>query len=108
MDTPIISSSVIYWINVLNGLHILSMCIAAVLGVSFFAYVFTCEEEKYNPKTIVSIIIGFILSILFAIFFPNKETLMEMLIFDKITPANINIAISEVKELIDYIIQMCK
>ena len=108
MDTPIISSSTIYWINVLNGLHILSIITASIVFVGILAYLFTCEGMKYNPKVIISMTVGFIIFILFAIFCPDKETLMEMLVFDKITPANINTAINEVKELIDYIIQVCK
>lgn len=60
--------------------------------------------KKYN---ILSMIVG-ILLILIAIFIPNKQASIEMLIAKTATFDNTNWSIQQIKEIIDYIVMALK
>lgn len=109
---PIISPWIIYLISLLSVFKVLAIILVAILSIgsimSATCYHDSCgkyrrwgsdldhEESKMNKKLLKGCIVGFIVSLVLAIFIPDRETMTMMLIADNVTPDNIE----NVKELI--------
>lgn len=107
----IINPMWIYWINVLDGLQLLSVvltCIAIgctiIMGVTWIATSLSDEEEKSVLKWLRIFFFCALGFVTIAIFIPNKETMIEMLVARFATRSNIALGVEQVKEIIDYII----
>ena len=117
----IINPSVFYWIQVLSDLEIVSamlgifLMIGAVITIGYWIYNYIefIEYERDSYKhyctlcrrlTFILGILG-ILCILAAIFLPDKQTSVEMLVARTATYDNVSWTVDQVKEVIDYIVK---
>lgn len=127
MNNYVIDPSVFYWINTLGTMHTIFaifgwFLIAAGIG-TLIAYFFCVSEidtwgeptrtqyimksKAYRKGTIILFAVG-ILLVLASIFIPGKQTSIEMLVARTATFDNVNWTVSQVKEIIDYIVSALK
>lgn len=107
----IINPMWIYWIHVLDGLKTLSIvltCIAIgcaiIMGITWITVSLSDEEEKTVLKWLRIFLFFALGFVTIAIFIPNKETMIEMLVARFATHSNIALGVEQVKEIVDYII----
>ena len=107
----IINPMWIYWINVLNGLKILSIALTGIaigctliMGIIWISTSLSDEEEKSVLKSLKIFFFCALGFVTIAIFIPSKETMIEMLVARFATHSNIALGVEQVKEIVDYII----
>ena len=117
----IIDPSVFYWIHALSDLKTLSIVLAVflIMGAAvavccwiynYFEFV-DCELNRYKRYYMLSRRLTFILGIpgflclLAAIFLPDVQTSIEMLVARTATYDNVSWTVDQVKEVIDYIVK---
>lgn len=116
--TYIISPSWVYWLNVLNTVHIIADIIAVLSGIGSAALIFglilmyddyvgtDTYTQLWRAAKILSII--FITTVLGAIFIPSSETMLTMKIAELATKENVSLTVQQLKEIVDYIIEAIK
>ena len=121
MTSYIINPSTLYWFNVLSSLKDLATVLACFCGVGTAACAFVWvynyiewieyERERHKKyahagrRATISLGIVTIVLIAAAIFLPSQETSVEILITQNLTHENINWTVSQVKEIVDYIVK---
>ena len=107
----IINPMWIYWLNVLNGLRMLSIvltCIATgctiIMGITWITTSLSDAEEKTVLKWLRIFFFCALGLVTIVIFVPSKETMIEMLVARFATRSNIALGVEQVKEIVDYII----
>ena len=95
-----------YLLGVADSLKVAGEIFSAVLCGALVVYLIycACEGEELNKKAFRNMIIGFILSLSVAILTPSREVCQEMIISSVVTHENVNGAIENTKELVDYIV----
>lgn len=119
----IINPSWVYWLNIVNGIDIVSAIVCAILGIMTLCgtiwYVCTlvgdADEERADwtsakERKVLKPYLkaGWILTVLFllvALFMPTKETLLEMQIARLATAENAEKALEAVKAAADYVVE---
>ena len=117
----IINPSVFYWIQVLSDLEIVSVMLGIFLmigagitiGYWIYNYIEFTEYERDSYKYYCTLcrrltfMLGIpgILCILAAIFLPDKQTSVEMLVARTATYDNVSWTVDQVKEVINYIVK---
>lgn len=115
----VINPALIYWINIIDAVRSLCVAIAVMsailLCVALVGFVYNQIEsvdhvnnKKYAEmckkySIILCICLG--ISLLFSIFVPWKETVIEMIVASYITPNNIELGIDGLKSVIDYVVE---
>lgn len=104
--TPIINPWWFYLFDMVEKLGSTSTIIATILGIGgvvyFIIWGVVCEGEKLKySKLIVTL---FIISTIFAIFTPSKETCYQMAAASLVTPDNLTTAGNAATDIIDYIV----
>lgn len=121
-----IDPSVFYWINVLAGAQTLFGVFGGITligGVAFivgaiynkYQIIYWGEKSSDNKQYLkvctrgarICMTIGILLFLGF-VFFPDKETSMQMLVAKTATFDNVNWTVAQVKEVIDYIVTAIK
>lgn len=121
MTNYIINPSTFYWFNVFSGLKEFTtvfacFCIvgtAACIGIWIYNYTQWIEYERERYKkyarmgkcATIGLGIASIILVAAAIFLPDKETSVEILVAQTLTHDNVNWTIAQVKEIIDYVIK---
>ena len=117
----IIDPSVFYWIHTFSDLKTLStvLAVALIIGTvivascwiyNYFEYI-DCEINRYKRYYMLCRRLTFILGIpgilclLAAIFLPDIQTSIEMLVARTATYDNVSWTVDQVKEVIDYIVK---
>lgn len=107
----IINPMWIYWINVLDGLKLLSIVLTGIaigctilVGITWVSMSMSDEEEKSVLKWLKIFFFCALSFVIIAIFLPSKETMIEMLVARFATHSNIALGVEQVKEIVDYII----
>lgn len=127
----IIDPNVFYWVNTLNYIKIFFGVLGGILIVAFgfaiVAYIYNWEESiRYGidayPEThekqkkymkisrnaaIICGIFGFLFLIV-CLFIPDKETGIQMLVAKMATFDNVDWTTTQIKEMIDYIVNAIK
>lgn len=116
--TYIINPSWVYWLNVLNVIHITAAIVAVLSGIFcgglIIALLFTYEDyvgtDTYTKLQRVTKIfsIVFITTLLGAIFIPSSETMLTMKIAELATKENVSLTVQQLEEIVDYIIEAIK
>jgi len=116
--TYIINPSWVYWLNVLNTVHIIAGIIAVLSGIGSAVLVFglmLMYDDYVGTDTYTQLrraakifFIIFIITVLGAIFIPSSETMLTMKMTELATKENIQYTSEQLKELIDYIIMAVK
>lgn len=107
MNDYYINPSWFYWINVADNLRmvlIISLILIAsgtVIGVPILSE--ACGDEISYKKLLKKCIIILCICIAGLVFIPSKDTCIEMIVAQTVTPANVNYAKGEVKDVIDYV-----
>ena len=113
---PIINPALFYWMSVAESIGIYAFILALISGITLVivcgVYAFDSpwdeDEEKNFKKAIKILAIVLMLSILFSIFIPSKNTMIEMLIAKYATYDNANWTLETVKSAVDYIVEAIK
>lgn len=114
MDAPIINPWIIYYIDICNNINILMVFIIILLLLStlFLSLLISIDWEYGGKKLFLKIkkyiplyLITTFIIIFFTVFLPSKGTLYKMIILKNITPNNISIIKSSLKESKDTIKQ---
>lgn len=98
--TPIISPWWFYLFNIVENIGCASFIITMILGLVGIIYALINETIKFN-KMLVTI---FIISGIFTIFTPTKETCYQMAAASLVTPDNLTAAGNAATDIIDYIV----
>lgn len=115
---PIINPWLIYLLNIISTLKtffaVLGFVMVIATMISIVVFMSIAEDYDFNPenkivsrlkKKCIIIFALTVISILMAILLPDKETLYTMLVFNYITPNNIDLGVENVKTLIDYVVE---
>ena len=128
MTDYIIDPTVFYWMNALGNIQVVSAIIGSILlaaAIGFMvAYVYNYTEfvdyERYErtdyadiakkymkicKKFTIGTFIPGLIFVLLAVFIPSKQTCVEMLVAKTATFDNVNWTVSQVKEIVDYIVK---
>ena len=115
----IIDPKVFYWISVMGILKTVTGVIGGILLTTSFgcaiAWIYYHESAKtyegdeqwrklLKKWTLIALSIGVPL-VIASIFIPGKSTSVEMLIARTVTVENVNWSVSQVKEIVDYIVK---
>lgn len=112
MNTPIIDPMIFYWMNILNNLAQLPFILILVLLVYFFGilihqdyvdYEERAAFKKKHQKALKRLLYITIVVSLLSLFIPTKETMLNMLIADQLTPANIHLIGDNLKDAVIFI-----
>lgn len=113
----IVNPSIFYWMSVLDaidGVSIVFMTLSTA-GVIVLTACFSCDhdwwdedDKKLFQKWKRIVITVFVVSILFVVFIPSKETMVEMLVAKFATVENANWTLENVKSAVDYIVEAMK
>lgn len=112
MNTPIIDPMLFYWMNILNNLAQLPLILILVLLVYFFGVLMhqDCVDyderaafKKKHQKALKRLLYITIVVSLLSLFIPTKETMLNMLIADQLTPANIHLIGDNLKDAVTFI-----
>lgn len=112
MNTPIIDPMLFYWMNILNNLAQLPPILILVLLVYFFGVLMyqDCVDyderaafKKKHQKALKRLLYITIVVSLLSLFIPTKETMLNMLIADQLTPANIHLIGDNLKDAVTFI-----
>lgn len=122
MNDPVISPWIFYFLGLLTPLQLFfffSASISFIIGCIAFLHLFDCEDwvdrykgenAFYNKKLkkasriFYVTTIFFIFSTVMSIFLPDKNTVVQMIVASKVTPANIDKAADIGEKAIDKII----
>ena len=107
-----------YWLNIADGLHIISI-ITLIIGAvgSFIAAIFYFECLSYGDedsdfikakKILKLFIISAIIGAIGVIFIPDKNVLIEMQIAKFATYENAEWTLETIKSAVDYIVEAAK
>lgn len=121
MTNYIINPSTFYWFNVLSSLKDFTTVLACFCGVGtavctiVWIYNYTewieyeCERYKeyarISRRATIGLGIVTFISIIAAIFLPDKETSVEILVARTLTHDNVNWTIAQIKEIVDYVVK---
>ena len=117
---PIINPVVIYVINLMGSLRvglIVATVIFAVLTIFCAANYMdmsegNSEECKQSAKKFFRsskrFLVCFALTFILVLFVPSKDTCVEMLVANYVTPDNIDVGVEKTKETVDYIVEKIK
>lgn len=112
MNTPIIDPMIFYWMNVLEHIqHLPEMLLLILLlfglGSMLFEMDLDYEEKasfrKFYKKMLKILFYVMCASFLLSLFIPSKETMLNMLIADQLTPANIHLIGDNLKDAVIFI-----
>lgn len=112
MNTPIINPMIFYWMDVLEKLQtlpamLLVFLILFGLGALLFESGLNYEEREafrvFYKKTLKFLFYIMCAASLLSIFIPSKETMLNMLIADQLTPANIHLIGDNLKDAVTFI-----
>lgn len=112
MNTPIIDPMLFYWMNILNNLAQLPPILILVWLVYFFGVLMhqDCVDyderdafKKKHQKALKRLLYITIVVSLLSLFIPTKETMLNMLIADQLTPANIHLIGDNLKDAVTFI-----
>jgi len=112
---PIINPLYFYWMSLLGRVSQAAIIFAVFSGIAAIVtaiwYMCIVNDDcyaKWLPLSLkwfkVSLII-FIITFVLAMAIPDKDTLIEMMVFKHVTPDNIAAATDSVKGIVDYIIE---
>lgn len=117
----IINPSVFYWIQILSNLEIITtifgifLTLGAIIVAGAWAYNYfefiEYESDSYKRYYMfcrrLTFMLGIpgILCILAAVFLPDAQTSVEMLVARTATYDNVSWTVDQVKEVIDYIVK---
>mgnify|MGYP006896750823 CR=1 FL=1 len=124
MNNYIIDPSVFYWMNTLGNIQSVSsfiggflLIVAVVCAIGYVYNRSEVESGQYDDNKrylaickrwlAVTLPAGLIFTLL-AIFIPNKNTSIEMLVARTATFDNVDWTVAQVKEIIDYITNALK
>jgi len=96
-----------YWLHVVNIIG--GVCVAAALvsgvAVTVFAICDHIEGEDEHKKLVRKLTIIFVITMVGAIFIPDKTTMISMMVAKLTTVTNVNITVDAIKDIVDYIVQ---
>lgn len=117
----IINPSIFYWIHTLSDLKTLAITLGVFLAIGtvvmigcwiynyaeFIEYERDCYKHYYTLFRRLTFMLGIpgILCILAAVFLPDAQTSVEMLVARTATYDNVSWTVDQVKEVIDYIVK---
>ena len=95
-----------YLLGVADSLKVAGEIFSAVICGALVVYLIycACEGEDIKNNIFRNMVISFILALLVAILTPSRATCQEMIISSVVTHENVDGAIENTKELIDYIV----
>ena len=104
-----------YWLQVIDGLRGLFVGLAVFSGAAFCcAYIYPWLEcwditDEKEMKVVYKVrkisFAALLVSVLFLVFVPSKETMIEMMIARQVTPQNVEAGVEAIKSAVDYVIQ---
>lgn len=114
--TPIIDPMLFYWIQVLDTTRTVAITICIVGALVCGAMIAYSIDDSMTmieflnhvvgmKKALITVAVVSIVCLLLAIFIPNEETMIRMIVARTITPDNISGGIEAVKEAVDYIVK---
>jgi hypothetical protein len=113
MNTPIIRPSLIYLINLADGMKtalIVITVIAVVVAITMCAYIsigcYYNKRPKLTEKKLLRIsVISGICCTLACVAIPSEKTCYTMLVGSQLTPQNIQSVGNDLKSAVDYIFE---
>ena len=113
MNGYIINPAWFYWVNIVDGIKIVTLMLASISLIAAFLSAFiSCadedEESKQYEKIALKMLIVAVACIIIAIFIPTKETLIEIQIAKYATWENAEWTVDAIKDLVDYITNAIK
>lgn len=106
----IIQPSVFYWIHVIYGLKVFfitaSIFIPVIILLISLFWDDCGADEKRIRRLIRVLIVIFVISVIGAIFIPNKETMIEIILAKVMTVENTTWTLDTVRKAVDYIVAM--
>lgn len=109
--TYLIDPKVFYWINVLSSLNgfmvgciIVGIIVTTISWVTYWMYCDDEGEDYLKSVRILSLVI-LVVGVVGAVFIPNKETLITMLVAKTVTVENVGWTVDTLKEAVDYIVE---
>jgi hypothetical protein len=121
MGTPILSPNVIYWIDVLSNIDVLTIVLTIMISIVLVLMtpIYICwkidsyddeypsdvETNKLYVKLLKSAFLILVTSLLITLFIPAESTMYKMLISNYVTEENLNTAGDTIKESVDYIFE---
>lgn len=112
MNIPIIDPMLFYWMNILDNLAHLPTILILVLFVYFVGVLMHQDNVDYeeraafkkkHQKALKRLLYITIVVSLLSLFIPTKETMLNMLIADQLTPANIHLIGDNLKDAVIFI-----
>jgi len=113
-----INPSWFYWIKVIDGIQTAFIVFGVVFGIlvvclsiAYFAErscIFDEDDEQNVARIFLFLrisIVVFIVAVLGAVFFTNRNTLIEIQIAKYATRENVDTTVESIKSIIDYVVE---
>lgn len=106
---PIISTWLIYAVDILSKLQSISIIVTIASMVVFFVVLFEDDVDKsLRNKLLKCSSIAFIICGLLALLIPDKDTMIQMIALSYITPDNIQLVQENIVDFVKRIAQAVK
>lgn len=106
MNTPIIAPWLIYLIGTINAIHAFFIVLAALSGIVLMIIISVLCEGNSSDKVKTHLYVCCPIFLVFlgaSVFIPTKTTMVQMLVSQHITPANVDKAIDTGKTIHDIL-----
>ena len=117
---PIINPAIIYVVNLFGSLRVALIVAAVIFAILtiFCAVEYmdmkdgNSDEDKQMTKNFFRsskrFLVCFAFTFVLVVFTPSKDTCIEMLVANYVTPDNIDAGVEKTKETVDYIVEKIK